>query len=450
MADTPELLPKSREYFRNYLKAKKQDIFDSMREYNVGYGRPYGEFYRSNEVVDCIRSIYHNLEETFGHLNIPEEFASPKQLVQTWKWFYDYLVSLDELFNDIYTAIEKKIKKEHPDDYEQLIKAGFMYPPPLTAIDEIRQEVKNLLEHILEMDEVTEILDKINGNTKEVKVQNSEKEKTEGVVEFNLRKDSFDIAIITALYDTEFEAVLNLPIAFTPFGSDNDPTDYYHGLIGNKKVLIATDHSMGMASAAALSTKIIAKFSPKYLFMAGIAGGVKKQGRNLGDILVARTTWNYDSGKYSYSEEEQKTTFEPDPEQIPLSPKMVTLINSVKKNVIILTDIFVSYTPTIDNLKPTNIPQVIIGPLASGSSVLSDKNKIEDIKLGARKLIGIDMETYGVFYSAERFSEKKQTIPISIKSISDFADDEKDDKYRDYAAHTSARFIYHFILNKLQ
>ncbi len=67
-----------------------------------------------------------------------------------------------------------------------------------------------------------------------------------------------------------------------------------------------------------------------------------------------------------------------------------------------------------------------------------------------RKLIGIDMEIYGLFYAAKSFAYLNKPIAFAVKSLSDFADHSKNDKYRMYAAHTSAQFIYQFILTKLQ
>jgi nucleoside phosphorylase len=81
--------------------------------------------------------------------------------------------------------------------------------------------------------------------------------------------------------------------------------------------------------------------------------------------------------------------------------------------------------------------------------VLADGKKVDSIRTHHRKLIGLDMETYGVYHSAKNFSFSGATIGISIKSISDFADEVKNDKYRQYAAFTSANFIYELIRNKL-
>lgn len=87
---------------------------------------------------------------------------------------------------------------------------------------------------------------------------------------------------------------------FTSFTErvSEDKTQYLQGKIGEKTVLIATDDTMGMAASTALTAKMLNKFRPHYIFMGGIAAGVKSDDRDFGDILVARLTWNYESGKY--------------------------------------------------------------------------------------------------------------------------------------------------------
>lgn len=89
-----------------------------------------------------------------------------------------------------------------------------------------------------------------------------------------------------------------------------------------------------------------------------------------------------------------------------------------------------------------------VGPLASGAGVIENKKIIDEIRGHSRKLVGIDMETYGVFYAANN-SSKPRPIAFSLKSISDFADPSKNDNFQKYAAYTSATFMFRFITEKL-
>jgi nucleoside phosphorylase len=57
-----------------------------------------------------------------------------------------------------------------------------------------------------------------------------------------------------------------------------------------------------------------------------------------------------------------------------------------------------------------------------------------------RKLLGIEMESYGVLAAAEE-SPRPQPIAFAIKSVCDFADLEKSDSFQHYAAYTSAEVL---------
>jgi nucleoside phosphorylase len=93
--------------------------------------------------------------------------------------------------------------------------------------------------------------------------------------------------------------------------------------------------------------------------------------------------------------------------------------------------------------------EVHIGPIASGASVVQDENIAAHIKKHSRKLIGLDMETYGVFFAAEN-SFLPRPIVMSIKSACDFADKEKADNHQAYAAFTSAQYLFRFALEYLK
>src|ERR1019366_10367222 len=85
-----------------------------------------------------------------------------------------------------------------------------------------------------------------------------------------------------------------------------------------------------------------------------------------------------------------------------------------------------------------------IGPVASGASVLEDEKIAESIVLQHRKLIGIEMEGYAVLAVAEE-APLPQPKAFVIKSVCDFADTEKNDDCREYAAYTRAAALRLFV-----
>jgi nucleoside phosphorylase len=83
--------------------------------------------------------------------------------------------------------------------------------------------------------------------------------------------------------------------------------------------------------------------------------------------------------------------------------------------------------------------------VASGAAVLQNKETVKQIVSHNRKVIGVEMETYGVFMAARLCSDPKP-VAMSMKSVCDFADKDKGDDYQRYAAYTSTRFLHEFAL----
>jgi len=91
---------------------------------------------------------------------------------------------------------------------------------------------------------------------------------------------------------------------------------------------------------------------------------------------------------------------------------------------------------------------VQIGPVGSGAAVLADRSKIEAILQHNRKLIGVEMEIYGIYQAARNCIEPRP-LAIAMKSICDFGRSDKSDEFKSYAAFTSARYLYEFALQEL-
>lgn len=254
-----------------------------------------------------------------------------------------------------------------------------------------------------------------------------------------------DVAMVCAV-DVEMDAIKR---AFKDkniklINFDNDASDYYYVEIDGKdqklKVIMAQQREMGMAAATNLTQSIIYHFTPRYIIMVGIAAGIGT-GKNFGDIIVATEVWNYSSGKYT-SDEEGKLVFSPDPKHIILQPN----IESILKR---------DYSAALYEIRrnwngdTTSDLKLILGPLACGAAVVGNSEIVDDmIKQHSRKTVGLDMESYGIFY-ATNYGLNNSTIPICIKAISDFADEEKQDVYQKYAAYTSAEFSKYLIENVL-
>jgi nucleoside phosphorylase/CheY-like chemotaxis protein len=266
--------------------------------------------------------------------------------------------------------------------------------------------------------------------------------------------NNYDIAIITALNSPEFDHVLKLSSSWISFKLEDDATIYYacefekNGRIA--KIVAACADQMGMTASANLATKIILAFKPKYIFSAGICAGLKDRDLNYGDIVIAEQTWDYGSGKIKEivlagnSNGVSDIVFEPDPRPIQLNAEVKAKINSFLRRIDIMSKIQMEWK----SAKPKTMLKAKLGPVASGSYVIASETTLNQIKSTQRKLLAVEMEAYGLYYSTEN-SPEKRTKAIMIKSVSDFGDSNKNDSYQEYSSFTSAQFIYHFIVEEL-
>lgn len=256
----------------------------------------------------------------------------------------------------------------------------------------------------------------------------------------------YDIAIITALHDPELTQVLALDGKWDELKFGNDATRYYRGVFRNEKksfkIVATSSPQMGMVASSTLCMKIIHNFRPKYIFMTGIAAGVKGE-VNYGDILVADQTYDGTSGKIITKESGEKG-FSPNPTTLSLDADLKEKVRTYESK----TRYFFELKEKWQGNKPETDLKIKVGPVVSVPYVIQNADELINLKDHQRKLIGLEMEIFGVFYSANNgFNPKPK--PMAIKSVCDFGDKEKGDNYQKYAAFTSAQFMYDFILNEL-
>lgn len=263
----------------------------------------------------------------------------------------------------------------------------------------------------------------------------------------NAASYDFDLAILTALWKPELLAVLNLPARWEKRVIPNDATEYYVGspqaAASTSQVVAASCSQMGIAPAAVLAMKLITHFRPRYLAVCGIAAGVQDAGLNLGDILIVEQSWDYESGKRRTNERGEPVLL-PDPHHIPIATDLRDRFAECTAKDIYVRDIERSWTVG----KPTSPLRAVLGPVASGAAVVQDGSLVATVKDHARKLIGIEMETYGAFFAAQNCCKPRPSA-LAIKSVVDFAGAKKDDSVHEYAAFTSAQYLWRFALEHL-
>jgi nucleoside phosphorylase len=259
-----------------------------------------------------------------------------------------------------------------------------------------------------------------------------------------LRGFDFDVGIICALEFPEFDAVTNV-FNEQPW-NDIDNTNLTHAY---RQSVITTDSglrlrivgttstSMGLTAAAITATQLILHFKPRIVIMIGIAAGTRAGGKQFGDVLAADPSVDYNSGKVIF--ENGIREFQPDPYPISLNPKLRSVLHRYNGNHPVFEKIRARWLKP----HPSKVTRLHVGPLGAADQVIDDESRVTEIVKNWRKLIGVEMETYGVYRAAYEAPEPKPRF-VSFKSVCDFAA-EKGDSWQDYAAFTAAQFAFEFL-----
>lgn len=256
-------------------------------------------------------------------------------------------------------------------------------------------------------------------------------------------ENTYDLAIICAIPDPELAAVQKIGNWSKLPASADDPQIYHqttwqikaHSTI---RIIAAAPNEMGLSYAAVLAAKMVWRFRPKLVAMAGIAAGSNEEKQGFGDILVPNYTYDYGSSKTVIKD--GKIEIKPSPNPIPVSP---TLLGHLKNWQATRKDFSHLIAPDWPAAEPNTKLKIHIGPLFSSPTVLDAKAPVTAETQHWRKLIGVEMEAHAV-HRATHDTIKPPPMFLCAKSICDFAEG-KNDLWQAYAAFTSAQFIYHFL-----
>jgi nucleoside phosphorylase len=245
-----------------------------------------------------------------------------------------------------------------------------------------------------------------------------------------------DLAIICALAKPELEEVLALPWQWSSPRPIDDVTFVRDGSleVGGRLISVVATSAprMGMVSTALTSASIIANLRPRILAMCGICAGVKGK-VNIGDVLLADPAWDFQSGKRV--RDKDNASFAMAPHQLYVPATVRTHVEQIRADAAALAKLTADFGSDASGLI-----RVVVGPVASGSAVLADGQVISEIKAQHRELIGIEMESYGL-YAAGHSASRPQPKVLSLKAVCDFADPDKEDKHQRFAAFASANVL---------
>jgi len=251
----------------------------------------------------------------------------------------------------------------------------------------------------------------------------------------------FDVGIVCALEYPEFAAVVKALGGDAAWKEVGDPRDAHvyretkliteHGK--TLRVVAVTTSTMGLTAAAIATTHLVLQYRPRLVAMIGIAAGTRSGGKQFGDVLVADPSVDYNSGKVVF--ENGIREFQPDPYPIGLNTRLRSVLHKYRSSA---HPLFAEIRKRWSGPTPDAPNRLHVGPVGAADQVIDDPTRILEIQRNWRKLIGVEMETYGVYRAIYESPEPKPRA-VSFKAVCDFAA-EKSDSWQEYAAFMAAEF----------
>lgn len=203
------------------------------------------------------------------------------------------------------------------------------------------------------------------------------------------------------------------------------------------QVMVTCLEGMGNLKSSFATQNIINQVNPSRIILVGIAGGVPKDGRYLGDLLVGEQIIYYESGKQIQSEHNTSQTRRRYEVYRP-AKDLLDVAKSLNSNWV-----FSIKAQRPDGSSGRIIPKVHFGVVASGDKVIADSTFIEELQSDWSQLVGVEMESAGAA-SAAYESNFMQGIFL-VKGMCDWADGSKNDTWQEYAAESAACFVVNLL-----
>jgi len=249
-----------------------------------------------------------------------------------------------------------------------------------------------------------------------------------------------DFAVIATL-DEEYKAVKEVFQLQEKDLKSEKNFSYYYKKIKEVGVAFFKFTGRGNLNSSSQTIEIIHNFSPRFIILVGIAGGVKNN-INLGDVAVSDNLEYYEYKKISKKGEKPR-----DNSIEPPSNKLKDIIQYVGEG---WKDKIKTSRP---DGKPKEETKVVHGLIMSGETILSGKvpQYILD-KIINEKPIAFETEAAGVAEAC--YQTNHSSDYIVIKGISDYVDVEESqalrEEWRNYASEVAAAFSYGFILQAIE
>jgi nucleoside phosphorylase len=193
---------------------------------------------------------------------------------------------------------------------------------------------------------------------------------------------------------------------------------------------------MGNINAAMVTAALIPELRPQNVLLVGITGAVPKQKkhstsrdpRSFGDVLVAEQVVTYESAKMMASGIERR------PFAYPAAAQLIRASRELR------SDEWNSalHVPRPQGSGDGQAPTAYYGTVLCGEKVVADSVFLNEVRQLCPAAIGVEMEGFGV---ASACHQASPPVPfLSIKAISDFANEKKTEDWQPYASDAAAAF----------
>jgi len=229
-----------------------------------------------------------------------------------------------------------------------------------------------------------------------------------------------DIAILTVTKD-EFDAVHKLLQSTELYQPPAEGAPNLHAWTLGKiptrsgkfyRVVLGMIRRQGNVSSAEATEDTFRIFRPRYVVLAGIAGGLERDGVRRGSVVVSSAIWGYEYGKVNEQGYQPRTdlTFQTDN----------ALVTGALRHSLVVPW---HEHPALKAFKiAEQPPNVVEGPIASGEKVVDyiDYPMFQAVLAKWPKLIAIEMEGAGAAAAIARLHEKGERVGFfMIRGISD-------------------------------
>lgn len=190
----------------------------------------------------------------------------------------------------------------------------------------------------------------------------------------------------------------------------------------------------GQPSAASDTQGLLCQLRPRLAMMTGFCGGVPGKA-DLGDILFAEMSMDWDYGKWKPSETSARLYSRPEPVVIRNS-RTHRIARTLIEQGLPDGNAFVAEVMRLTNGEIRE-PKLRRSPFASGSAVIGDEELLSSISSLNEDVGGVDMESFG-FYVACKHAYAAQPEFICIKAVADACGPDKDDRLHVGCCYSSA------------